>query len=157
MMDWTQIILAILGLLGTIDLGRIVFFRASKKKANAEAVGVEKTNESTAVETLEKAIDQMSESNDRYAELLKALRQEADEYHNAITRKDDTIATLLMLICKHRGCAVREPIPGQGRIWYENNKEDIALGMDDTPINQLLVQYGERKKRVKSDAGVESE
>ena len=55
-MDWTQIVIAVIGLLGAIDLGRVLFFKASKRKANAEAEGLEKQNEGTAVEALRNSL-----------------------------------------------------------------------------------------------------
>ena len=146
-MGWTEIILGILGLLGTIDLGRIVFIKAGKKKAEAEAESVEHANESTAVETLEKAIEQMSKTNESYAHTIEQLQANNDEEHARNIAKDESIATLQTLICKHMGCSLREPISGQGRKWFEDNKEDISLGLDFLPINQLMFRYGEKKRR----------
>lgn len=146
-MNWQEIILAALGLFGTVDLGRIIFFNASKKKANAEAEGMEEANAAVAVETLTKAIEQMGKANDNYATQLSHLNSELNGQHELIHAKDESIATLQTLLCKHMGCSLREPVSGQGRKWFEDNKEEISLGLDYLPINQLMTRYGEKKRR----------
>jgi len=154
-MDWTQIVVAILGIIGALDLGRFIFFRASRKKADAEADGAVQANDSAAVQTLKDAIAELSTMNREYAKDKRDLDDKVDELLASITRKDETIATLLTMVCKHLGCTLREPVPGQGRVWYEANKGDISLGVDYLPINQLMTRYGERKRQAKeeSDAG----
>lgn len=154
-MDWTQIVIAALGLVGVLDLGRLVFFKASRKKADAEADGAVQANDSAAVQTLKDAITELSRMNAEYAADKRTLDDKLDELHSIITSKDETIATLLTMVCKHLGCTLREPVPGQGRVWYEANKGDISLGVDYLPINQLMTRYGERKRQAKEegDAG----
>ena len=151
-MNWQTILIAILGIMDAGLLGRLIFFKASKKKADAEAEGVKEDNDAKAVETLEKAIEQMGKQNDNYLQLIDKLRFELETKHNIIIDKDESIATLQTLICKHMGCSVREPISGQGRKWFENYKEDISLGVDYMPINQLMRHYGDRKAKMKEEA-----
>ena len=151
-MDWTQIVVAVLGILGAADLGRFIFLRSSRKKADAEAEGAVQANDSAAVQTLKDAITELSRMNREYAEDKRTLDDKVDELLATITRKDETIATLLTMVCKHLGCTLREPVPGQGRVWYEANKQDISLGVDYLPINQLMTRYGAEKKRRQEEA-----
>lgn len=151
-MDWTQIVIAVLGLVGVIDLGRLIFFRSSKKKAEEEAEAVVQANDAAAVATLKEAIEQMSKLNGDYSAAISSLNERVDDLLQKGVSKDDVIATLLTMICKHMGCSLREPIPGQGRVWFDQNKSDISLGVDYLPINQLMVQYGERRKQERLEA-----
>ena len=147
-MNWTEIIIGVLGLFAAGDLLRLIFFRASRKEAEAKAEGVEKENESAAVATLERAIEQLSKTNDAYCQMVERLTAERDTEHERNISKDESIATLQTLICKHMGCSIREPISGQGRRWFEENKQDVSLGLDFLPINQLMRQYGDRKRLI---------
>jgi len=146
-MNWTEIIIGVLGLFAAGDLLRLIFFRASRKEAEAKAEGVVQENDSAAVATLERAIEQMSKTNEAYAQMIENLRAERDAEHERNIAKDESIATLQTLICKHMGCSIREPISGQGRKWFEENKEDISMGLDFLPINQLMRRYGDKKRQ----------
>lgn len=155
-MNWSDIIIAALGVFAAVDLTRLIFFRASRKEAEAKAEGVIVENDSAAVATLERAIEQMSKTNDAYAQMIEQLRKERDAEHERNIAKDESIATLQTLICKHMGCSLREPISGQGRKWFEENKEDVSLSLDFLPINQLMRQYGD-KKRLIAEKGAKDE
>lgn len=146
-MDWSNIITVAIGFVTGGGLITVLTLGAQKKKANAEAEGVEEANSAAAVETLTKAIEQMSKANDNYATQLSHLNAELAAQHDIIHSKDESIATLQTLLCKHMGCSLREPVSGQGRKWFEDNKEDISLGLDYLPINQLMTRYGEKKKK----------
>lgn len=146
-MNWSEIIIGVLGLFAAGDLLRLIFFRASRKEAEAKAEGVVQENDSAAVATLERAIEQMSKTNEAYAQMIENLRAERDAEHERNIAKDESIATLQTLICKHMGCSIREPISGQGRKWFEENKEDISMGLDFLPINQLMRRYGDKKRQ----------
>ena len=146
-MDWGNIITTAVGFIAGGGLTVLITLGAQKKKANAEAEGVEEANSAAAVETLTKAIEQMSKANDNYAAQLSHLNAELAGSHDIIHAKDESIATLQTLLCKHMGCSLREPVSGQGRKWFEDNKEDISLGLDYLPINQLMTRYGAKKKK----------
>lgn len=146
-MDWGNIITTVVGFIAGGGLTVLITLGAQKKKANAEAEGVEEANSAAAVETLTKAIEQMSKANDNYAAQLSHLNAELSNQHDVIHAKDESIATLQTLLCKHMGCSMREPVSGQGRKWFEDNKEDISLGLDYLPVNQLMTRYGEKKKK----------
>jgi len=146
-MDWSNIITTAIGFITGGGLITLITLGAQKKKANAEAEGMEEANAAVAVETLTKAIEQMSKANDNYAAQLSHLNAELATQHEVIHAKDESIATLQTILCKHMGCSLREPVSGQGRKWFEDNKEDISLGLDYLPINQLMTRYGAKKKK----------
>lgn len=154
-MEWSTLSGILVVLFGGLNIFQFVFLKATKReyeakadKAKHEAQSVKQQNESAAVQTLKEAIEKMTEINKDYANDKVEMERRVEEALERCVRKDDTIATLLTLVCKHMGCGAREPIPGQGRLWYEQHKDDISLGIDYLPINQIIRQYGERKRRM---------
>lgn len=138
-MDWTQIVIAALGAFGVVDLGHFIFFRANKKKANAEADnlvidGMEKTI--AALSARVKADEEAMERKDNKIEQL---------YDDKNTFREDLVSAQT-LMCVHMGCVLRKPAQGQGAEWFERHKADPALGVDYLPINQLMRLYGDEKK-----------
>ena len=133
-MDWTQIVVTIIGMFGVIDLGRLLFFKSSKKKANAEA-------DSAAVEPLKNAIEILN------AQLLDA--------NTKISNKDEKIASLAAEVtalklervttctamCVHYGCKLRAPLRGQGLHWLEEHGEEPDLGGDFCSVESLLKRW----------------
>lgn len=152
-MDWNLLLGALVALFGGLNIFQFIFLRSTKKsyearaeKERQEAKKVENQNESAAMQTLKDAITFMSEQNRENASDKMALSNQVDELLKDRQQKDETIATLLTMICKHMGCGAREPIPGQGRVWFENNKQDFSMGIDYLPINQLMKRYGAKKR-----------
>lgn len=139
-MDWTQIVIALLGIVGAFDLGRIMFFKANKKKANAEADNI-------VIEGMEKTIAAMSSRIESDEEAMNRKDAKIEELYEEKNRTREDLASAQTLMCIHMGCAVRKPVRGQGAEWLRDHKSDPALGVDYLPINQLIRQYGETKKR----------
>ena len=139
-MDWTQIVIALLGIVGAFDLGRILFFKANKKKANAEADNI-------VIEGMEKTIAAMSSRIESDEETMNRREAKAAGLQEEKNRTREDLASAQTLMCIHMGCAVRKPVRGQGAEWLRDHKSDPALGVDYLPINQLIRQYGETKKR----------
>ena len=152
-MDWTSIIVAVAGLLAAVDLSRLLFprlFRKEKeteiKGKETEIKGKEKENESVEVETLRKAIEILEQQ-------LKSARETINDYevrNRALSDENGNLkATCTALyddMCVHKACRVRKPHQGQGRNWYENYRDDPALGADYLSIETLLKR--ERLKRL---------
>lgn len=145
-MDWTQIILAIVGLFGVIDLGRIIFFKSSKKQAEGEA-------DSAAVAPLKEANEilrhQLVAANERERELVESnntLQDKIEKRDENIANLSAKVATIEGLLCIHGGCQLRQPIRGKGRDWYDEHKESSDFGIDCKSCNVLMKEYGERKK-----------
>lgn len=134
-MDFTQIILSIFGLLGALDLGRLIFFRANKKKANAEADGL-------AITALKDAIAELRDENSELREENNTLREEKISLTNRLTALFDDM-------CVHKGCSVRKPHQGQGEKWYNDNIDDPSMGCDYESIYTLLKRH--KKAQQKED------
>lgn len=141
----TSIIVAVLGAIGAFDLGRLIFFKAGKKKANAEAEGQEMENASIEVETLRKAIDTLDQQLIRSHETIERQEKAIAELTDKNERYRATITALFDDMCVHKGCRLRKPHQGQGSTWYEKYREDPALGADYLPIDTLMRQ--DRAKR----------
>lgn len=146
----STIIVAILGAIGTIDLGRLIFFNANKKKANAEAEGQEVATVASAVDTLKSTLDQLNQQIDK----MQATNDKQEERIEALTKKNEdfraTITALFDDMCVHKGCRVRKPHQGRGSQWFEKYREDPALGADYDSIDTLLKK--DRLKRLKAEA-----
>lgn len=152
-MDWTQIIMAVVALLGGDALLRLLFFRASKKKANAEAVSVEKQNEGTAVETLKSAMEILQSQLD-YANGAVAAKEEIIQ---ALTKEKTEMSARLQALfddmCVHKGCKLRKPHQGQGMKWYEQHADDPSLGCDYLSVEWMLKQWRARNTQTDPEDG----
>ena len=145
MEEFTQIVIAVLGVLGAFDLGRLVFYKAGRKKANAEAEGQEKENASIEVETLKTTIETLGEQ-------LKACHETVTDFEARNRQLSDenghlkaTITALYDDMCVHKGCRIRKPHQGRGQQWYEKYREDPGLGADYLSIDTLMKQDRARR------------
>lgn len=145
-MDWTSIIVAVAGILAAVDLTRFIFPKLFRKEKETEIKGKEKENESVEVETLRKAIEileqQLSSAHETIKDYEERNRVLSDENGNLKA----TCTALFDDMCVHKACRVRKPHQGQGQRWYENYRDDPALGADYLSIETLLKR--ERLKRL---------
>lgn len=155
-MNWTEILLAVLGLVGTIDLGRLIFFKSAKKKEEGEA-------ESAAVAPLKEANEiirqQLIEANQREADLegrLKEAQLEKDALYDRVEALSRENATVKQYICVHAGCSLRKPRLAHGPGFYEENKSGFEATIDYTPTRRLVAEY-EKNKALLTEAAVQSE
>lgn len=132
-------------------LGFLIARKAYRKQKNNEADNI-------AIEGLKQANEDIRKDNARLRELLETERSrnaEAEAHKDAKIEKlydekneeREGRVTAESGFCRHFGCMCREPAIGQGREWIEAHKDEPALGVDYLPINMLIKQYGERKKR----------
>lgn len=145
-MELHDILLAVLGCIGTIDLGRFIFFRSSRKQAEGEA-------DSAAVAPLKDANEilrmQLADSDTHNADLeqhIEELRKEKEELFTQLIAAREENATIKQLLCVHGACYLRKPIRGRGGKWYDDYKDDPSLGIDMLPLNQLMKAYGKTKE-----------
>lgn len=138
--DWTQVLVGLLGVLGAVDLGRLVFFRSSKKKADAEAEGAVLQNEKVEIEALKDAIDEVRKSNDRFLEIHEKDTAAIAEKNKRIVELSEDVAALKMMVCKHDACPFREPVKGRGGQWWENQKHS-----DEITDAESITAIGKRK------------
>ena len=156
-MDWTAIIIAVFGILGGLDLGRFFFLRLSKKEKETEIEGKEKDNESVEVETLRKTIETLDQQLKSSHEMLRDF-----EARNRVLSDENgslkaTVTALYDDMCVHKGCRVRKPHQGRGQQWYEQYREDPALGADYLSIETLLKQERVRRLAATKAEAVEEE
>lgn len=148
-MDWTQIVIAILGIVGALDLGRILFFKANKKKANAEADNI-------VIEGMEKTIAAMTSRIDSDEDAINRRDAKIEALYDEKNKLREDLASAQTLMCIHMGCAVRKPVRGQGAEWLRDHRDDPALGVDYLPINQLMKLYGDEKRAAKEKEAAQS-
>lgn len=148
-MDWTQILIAICGMVSLADLLRVIFFR-KEDKHDKQAETKDKE-----IETLRKTNDLLEQQVERSHETIMKLTEE----NNALRdEKADLLATQACLfddMCIHKGCRLRKPHPGQGMKWYKKYREDPALGADYLSIDTLMKQ--DRAGRKNSEKQEEEE
>lgn len=156
-MDWTALLLGFLSLVGMIDLGRIFFPGLFKREKKADIVGKEKDNESVEVETLRKTIETLDQQLKSSHEMLRDF-----EARNRVLSDENgslkaTVTALYDDMCVHKGCRVRKPHQGRGQQWYEQYREDPALGADYLSIETLLKQERVRRLAATKAAALEEE
>lgn len=148
-MDWTQILIAICGMVSLADLLRVIFFR-KEDKHDKQAETKDKE-----IETLRKTNDLLEQQVERSHETIMKLTEENNALHD---EKADLLATQACLfddMCIHKGCRLRKPHPGQGMKWYKKYREDPALGADYLSIDTLMKQ--DRAGRKNSEKQEEEE
>lgn len=132
-MDWTQIIVAVLGLISFADIIRLLFFKEEKKDRQVETKDKE-------VETLRKTQELLEQQVERSHETIMKLTDENNALHTQNAELLATQACLFDDMCIHKGCRLRKPHPGQGMKWYNAYREDPALGADYLSIDTLMKQ-----------------
>ena len=144
-MDWTQIVLGILGLFAVGDLVRILFFREEKHDKQVETKDKE-------IETLRKTNDLLEQQVERSHETIMKLTEENNKLHDEKAELLATQACLFDDMCIHKGCRLRKPHPGQGIKWYNKYREDPTLGADYLSIDTLMKKdRADRKDGSKND------
>lgn len=139
-MNVTTIIVSLLGLIGGIDLIRLLFVKQDRHKKEVETANEELDIARHANELL---ADQLKRSHTTIEELNGKL----EEKNNIIADQRATIMALFDDMCVHKGCKLRKPHQGQGQKWYEKYREDPALGADYLSIDTLIKRdRAERKK-----------
>lgn len=154
-MDWTQIIVAVVGIVTLEGILKLILIKSTKKSKEIENVAAE-------VEAAHAANKLMTEQLERSHETIKDLNSQLGakdaqlEAKNAqIARLTATVTALFDDMCIHKGCRLRKPHQGQGALWYEKYREDPALGADYSSIDTLIKQ--ERKARQNAETEAEHE
>ena len=130
-MDWTQIILAILGLITLEGIIQFFFIKVNKKAKQVENVDAE-------VAVAQHANEMLSQQLERSHETIARKDEKIDGLQDEIASLRGVQACLFDDMCIHKGCRVRKPHQGQGALWYEKYREDPNLGADYTSIDTLL-------------------
>lgn len=161
-MDLEKIILAVFGLLGGIDLLRLLFIKQDRKKKDIE-------NEKDSAEARDKELETARHANDLLVAQLNRANETIADKEKTIKAKDDlleeksqkiaklvsTVTALFDDMCVHKGCRIRKPHQGQGALWYENYRNDPSLGADNLSIDTLIKQ--DRANRIKIERAADEE
>lgn len=143
-----QIIAAVLGLIGTVDLVRLLFVKEDKKGKQVQNTDAEVAVAQHANEMLSAQLERSHETIARKDEQIDKLQKEISELHA-------TQSCLFDDMCIHKGCRVRKPHQGKGSEWYKKYCEDPNLGADYTSIDTLLKV--DRAARLKAEKEAEGE
>lgn len=144
--DWTQIILAIIGLIGAIDLMRLLFIKEDKKQKKSETIQLQ-------VETLGHSNEMLSAQLDH---AMATIANKDKEIEALQRERADLLAAQSCLfddMCVHKGCRLRKPHQGKGSLWYEQYKDDPTLGADYMSVDTLL--KADRAQRLKENTSTE--
>lgn len=161
-MDWTQIVVALIGLLAGGGLMRLATLGSTRRKANAQAKGEELKNKDAAVAALEHAITALNSSMESLQSQVDRLMTADKEKDETIARKDAEIAEaeaakakyLMRLqalyddMCVHKGCKLRKPHQGMGGAWYESHSDDPNLGSDFLSVETLLRRFRKEEQGI---------
>ena len=153
-MDWLTILSSLSGgAFAGSGITSLLHARANRRKANAEASQSEAQVKSTDTQTksaeidaLNKIIASLQEERDHYLKSADDKEKRIESLVNENINLREQIATSNFLICSHLGCAGKNPLQGLGGQWYQDHKDDPALGADYDPINIILKKLG--KKRI---------
>lgn len=147
-MEWTSIIIAVFGIVGGVDLLRLLFVKEERRQKEAEAG-------STELDTARNANDLLAEQLQRSHETIGTQTGTIAELREENARLRSTITALFDDMCVHKGCRIRKPHQGQGQKWYEEYRDDPSLGCDYLSIDTLMKQDRERRnaENLKTEEG----
>ncbi|MBQ2006320.1 MAG: hypothetical protein II205_02025 [Bacteroidales bacterium] len=133
-MDWTAIVGYAFGALGLFDLGRLVFFKSSKKKASAEA-------DSVAVDVLNNALEALDKRLEEYQNLAREKDAEITRLQKELADKRNENTTKGFYMCVHQACPLRRPTLGRGKQYYDEHRDEDMLGADMRTLEKLIAEY----------------
>lgn len=140
-MDWTSIIIALAGIISGGGIIEFFHWRSSKRKAEAEASQAENTSESIAVETLEKALNVVSEQMDSLRTIHTEDVETIESLHKEINDLNNDLVLCSVGFCANGTCPLRKPCKGMGQRYIESHKEDGEL-FDNRTFDKVLEEEG---------------
>lgn len=151
-MDWSNIIMTLIGALAGGGIVVLATLPQIKKKAEGEA-------DSAALQPLKEANEiireQLKEANIREQEMedrKRAITAEKDALYERLIAIREESAVVKQYICVHGGCQLRKPGKGLGPKYFETHREDFEMTIDNLPVNVLLREYGARKQAIAEKA-----
>lgn len=142
--DISTILTAVLG--SGWCISELFHWRSNRARINAETKKTNADSDATNAESMSKIVDQLQEQEDKYIALLDAKDKKIGSLLSDQTKLKSESTSMGVVMCVHMACPLRRPLQGQGKSWYEAHKEQADLGVDYTPINILLKEYGAKKK-----------
>lgn len=142
-----DIILAIIGVITLADLLKFFFIKQDRKEKDVK-------NKDAEIETLRHTNELLTQQLDRSAATIEKKDAEIAKLTDEKARLMATQSCLFDDMCIHKGCRIRKPHQGKGALWYENYRNDPALGADYDSIDTLLKR--DRAKRLAEEKGEEN-
>ena len=139
-MEFSNTIVGVLGVISVVDLLRLLVFRRKdgrQKDADAAKTELEVARETNNI---------LKEENERLQVQLRERDASLEEKNREIANHRAIESCLFDDMCIHKGCRIRMPHQGKGQLWYEQYREDPALGADYDSIDTLLKR--DRAKRL---------
>lgn len=149
-MEWSEIIVVAAGVITSLDLTRLIFFRSNRKKAAAEADTSAQEPLIRSLAELRTDIQTYREKNDALEDKLDKVEAEKDALHQELLESREEGAVVKGMMCIHGACPLRDPLRGMGSAWIESHKDDMSLGMDNLPLEVLLDRNNKRLKEIMS-------
>ncbi len=145
-MDWTQIAVALIGLLAGGGLMRLATLGSTRRKAEAEAGKAGAEAKGIEVENFEAMLNLLNKQIENYQHTLDARDAKIAEKDAEIAKYMTRLQALYDDMCVHKGCKLRKPHQGQGGVWYETHKDEENLGGDYLSVETLLRQWRAKSK-----------
>lgn len=143
-MDWTSIILAILGVFTCGGYAWWINLKAAKKKPELENRVTESTITETTTNNLDKYSSILSTELERNAQLATTI----DELRATISDLKSDLAQCQMAMCRVSLCPFREPEKGMGDDWFAQCKADHKPIFDNSNFEDFLKNKGYVVKRI---------
>ncbi len=140
MENWASIIVAVCGVISLADLLKFFFVKQDRKKKDVE-------NKDSEIAAVQHASGLLAEQLERSHETIARKDEQIDKLQAEIASLKAAQSCLFDDMCVHKGCRIRKPHQGQGQLWYENYRNDPALGADYHSIDTLIKM--DRAKRLK--------
>lgn len=151
-MDWTQIILALVGFIGG---GGIVTLTTLKTKKGREEVKlldeamalihkledekhVELKIKDERIETIEAAY---SEKVAKLEAQINSKVEKIMQLQQALFEKTNECVTKGQFICVNMGCCLRCPAVGRGKLYFDAHKDDENFGANYYPTEELMSRH----------------
>lgn len=139
MTDWTTIITAVISALAGGGGGWWLTARGDRKRADAEADGVE-------IDALRKSITSLTERVERQDKRIAELDTLTAELQEKLMDKRAENLLASSATCFHFGCVLRKPILGCGKDWLEKYKGDFEGAVDYLTVDELLQRLRKPRK-----------
>ncbi len=142
-MDWTQILTHLITVLLGGGAGTLITFRATRRKAGAEADGaVIGSLRSAIAELREMQTESMAREDKKDAQIAEKDAK-IEELHSQMADKRCECTTKGYYMCIHQGCVLRKPSLGRGREYYRQHNGEEDFGADFLTVEELLERHGE--------------
>lgn len=144
-MDWVALLSAVGGIISGGGLTGLLYWRANRRKAEAEASKIDAEGQSVISDAENRFIDQMQEQQDKYLQVFTNKDKKIDELYDKLRAAENKVVLCADNLCVHHGCGCRFPGRGLGLKWVNDHNAEADLGGDYYTCEQLMEKYRKRK------------